>query len=115
MKSIDWLYQRKNCETCAKAQDFIARHQIAIKQAVDARKDRLDPPQAMKLAARMDEIYVTRGRKVLHFNMKQKAPDKRELAAVLIGPSGNLRAPAMVLDKTLVVGFDEDTYDKVFK
>ncbi|MFN8656278.1 MAG: ArsC family (seleno)protein [Candidatus Obscuribacterales bacterium] len=115
MKSIDWLYHRKNCETCAKAQDFFTRHKISAKEIVDARKQRLDPAQALKLAARMDEIYVTRGKKVLHFDMKRNAPDKQELSTVLIGPSGNLRAPAMVLDKTLVVGFDESTYDKVFK
>jgi len=34
---------------------------------------------------------------------------------VLIGPSGNLRAPAFRVGKKLIVGFDEETCRQVFK
>lgn len=112
-KSVEWLYHRKNCETCARAQDFFARNKIEASETVDARKERIGPNEALKLAQKMDNIYVTKGKKVLHFDMKNEKPDEGQLAAVIVGPSGNLRAPAMVLNKTLIVGFDETTYDRL--
>lgn len=115
MKSIDWLYHRKNCETCARAQDFFARNRIQAKQTVDARKERLGPAAALSMAQKMEDIYATRGKKVIHFNMRQDKPDEETIASVIIGPSGNLRAPALVLEKTLIIGFDEDTYRKLLK
>ena len=38
------------------------------------------------------------------------ALDARVELAVLLGPTGNLRAPAAVVGKTLVVGFNEEVY-----
>jgi hypothetical protein len=37
-------------------------------------------------------------------------PTDDEVAALVVGPSGNLRAPALRVGKTLLVGFDEGTY-----
>jgi len=51
---------------------------------------------------------VAKGKKVLHFKMKQAAME--EVLAVVLGPTGNLRAPTFRSGKTLVVGFDEATY-----
>jgi hypothetical protein len=31
----------------------------------------------------------------------------------MLGPTGNLRAPTLRVGRTLLVGFDEDTYRKV--
>ncbi len=33
---------------------------------------------------------------------------RKELLAALLGPTGNLRAPAMVCGDTLIVGFSDD-------
>ena len=35
-------------------------------------------------------------------------------STALHGPTGNLRAPALRKGRTLVIGFDEETYRKVF-
>jgi hypothetical protein len=35
------------------------------------------------------------------------------LATVLLGPTGNLRAPTLRIGRTLLVGFDEATYREV--
>lgn len=112
-KSVEWLYHRKNCQTCARAQDFFVRNKIEASETVDARKERIGPADALKLARKMDNIYVTKGKNVLHFDMKKEKPDEGQLSAAIIGPSGNLRAPAMVLDRTMIVGFDETTYERL--
>ncbi len=59
------------------------------------------------------EVYVAKGKKVVHFDLKKDKPSDDELARVLLGPTGNLRAPALRIGKTLVVGFNKDTYEEV--
>lgn len=58
-------------------------------------------------------MYVAKGRKVVRFDMRGAAPSDEELLAVMLGPTGNLRAPAWRTGRTLVVGYDEATYTKV--
>ena len=37
-------------------------------------------------------------------------PDDDELASLLLGPTGNMRAPALLRGKTLVIGFEPGAY-----
>lgn len=69
---------------------------------------------ALALANEVDAIFVAKGKKVLHFDLKKHKPKPDELAAVLLGPTGNLRAPTLRKGKTLLVGFDEEIYRKNF-
>ena len=114
MSNLDWSYHRKGCVTCGRTQDFLLKHKIGqAKIVLDARKDRLDVKEALKLAHSVDKIYATKGSKVLVFDMKKDKPDDNELASALIGPSGNLRAPTLRIGKTLLVGFDKEIYTQV--
>lgn len=60
-------------------------------------------------------MYVAKGKKLIHWNMKQDAPSDEELLAALIGPSGNLRAPTMRLGKTLLVGFHAEEFPALLR
>ena len=62
----------------------------------------------------MDEIYAAKGKSIIHLDLKRDKPDETTLKSVLLGPTGNLRAPTLRLGRTLVVGFDEATYRRVF-
>lgn len=68
----------------------------------------------MDLIRDVDEIYVSKGKQVVHVDLKQEKPDRAGLAALLLGPTGNLRAPTLRKGRTLIVGFDEATYIKLF-
>lgn len=46
-------------------------------------------------------------------DLKKEAPDDATLLALLLGPTGNLRAPTIRVGRTLMVGFDEVEYDKL--
>ena len=46
--------------------------------------------------------------------MKKDPPDDATLLAHLLGPSGHLRAPTLRKGKTLLVGFDAETYGRTF-
>ena len=56
---------------------------------------------------------VARGKKLLDFDMKKERPTDDELLKGAIGPSGNLRAPTLVVGKTVVVGYHEEAYEQV--
>lgn len=79
---------------------------------MDTRKTTLGRADALKLAREVTDLHVTKGKKVTHLKLKD-APDDEALAALLLGPTGNLRAPTLRKGKTLVVGFDEEVYRKV--
>jgi arsenate reductase-like glutaredoxin family protein len=59
-------------------------------------------------------VIVAQGKKVVIFNMKKEPPDDDVLAAHLLGPTGNLRAPSLRKGKTFLVGFNEEAYRQVF-
>jgi hypothetical protein len=46
--------------------------------------------------------------------MKKDPPERAELLKLVMGPSGNLRAPAIRAGKTLLVGFSDEAYTEVF-
>jgi arsenate reductase-like glutaredoxin family protein len=81
---------------------------------VNAKKTTLQRDDALALAQSVKEIYAAKGKKVIHFDLKKDQPTEEQLTKILLGPTGNLRAPALRKGKTLVIGFDEETYRKVF-
>jgi arsenate reductase-like glutaredoxin family protein len=92
------------------------RHKVKpAETVVDARKTRIGEAEALKLASEVEEIFATKGAKVMHVDLKKDKPDKSMLVGLLIGPSGNLRAPTFKVGKRLLVGFDEDAYAKVLR
>ena len=69
--------------------------------------------EALKLVAKADNLYVSKGKKVVHVDLKSDPPDQETLGKLLLGPTGNLRAPTIRKGKTILVGFHEATYKKV--
>ena len=47
--------------------------------------------------------------------MKSDPPGQAELLKHMLGPTGNLRAPTIRVGKTVLVGFDEETYRSALK
>ena len=56
---------------------------------------------------------MIKGAKVVHVDLGREKPSRAELLGLLLGPTGNLRAPTARKGRTLVVGFDPKTYAKV--
>ena len=63
----------------------------------------------------VDELYVAKGKRVVHVDLRSAKPPRAELLGLLLGPTGNLRAPTLRKGRTLVVGFDESTYGALFR
>ena len=56
----------------------------------------------------MNKVVVAKGKNVVTFDLKKDPPDDDTLAAHLLGPTGNLRAPSVRRGSTLYVGFNEE-------
>jgi arsenate reductase-like glutaredoxin family protein len=82
---------------------------------VDAKKTTLKEKEALALVQEVDEIYASKGKQLVHLDLKKTKPEKTALLGLLLGPTGNLRAPTLRKGRTLLVGFDEAAYARVLK
>jgi len=80
---------------------------------VDAKKQTIKGDQALGVLAGADHLYAAKGKRVVHVDLRKGKPDRTTLLALLLGPTGNLRAPTLRKGRTLLVGFDEATYTQV--
>ncbi len=81
---------------------------------MDAKKETISGKDALNALNGVNELYVAKGKKITHVNLKKERPDDDELLKLMLGPTGNLRAPTVRKGKTLMVGFHEDTYAELF-
>lgn len=80
-----------------------------MKETIDA-NTKLGADDALNLARGASTVIVSRGKKIIRFAMKKDAPADDELLGVMLGPTGNLRAPTIRRGVVLLVGFNEDVY-----
>jgi len=70
----------------------------------------LGAERALELAARADVLIAARGSRVVRVDLRKERPGRAELLALLLGPTGNLRAPVLLKGTTLLVGFNDEAY-----
>jgi arsenate reductase-like glutaredoxin family protein len=99
--------------SCTKSQEYLAEAGVDIAEHTDARKKPIDRDAALELLEEIDDVYVAKGKNVVRFDLKNDQPDKNQVIAAILGPTGNLRAPTLRIGRTLVVGFNEAMYEKV--
>ena len=83
-------------------------------EEIDARKERYGADDAIALLKGMSRLLVAKGKKVTRVDLKKERPDDKTLVALMLGPTGNLRAPTMKVGKTLLIGFNDELYQEVF-
>ena len=58
------------------------------------------------------KLIVAKGKKVNEFSVASSI--SKDAVAAMLGPTGNLRAPTVRVGKTILVGFNEETYTAAF-
>jgi hypothetical protein len=71
---------------------------------VDASRERLGADAAVALARSVQRIVASRGATVTTVRVTSTSPDDKSLRKLVVGPTGNLRAPAARAGRTLYVG-----------
>ena len=84
---------------------------IDAKEVVSASK-KLGRKDAAALIKGAETVIVAKGKKIQSFPGGKAS---KEIVDVLLGPTGNLRAPTLRVGKTLLVGFDESSYVNVLE
>jgi len=86
---------------------------VNIKVETNASK-KLGEDKARELIKDATKIIVMRGKKVTTFDLKKDQLDEAEMLAVMLGTTGNLRAPTVIKGKTVLVGFNAEIYGGIF-
>ena len=96
--------------SCVKAQGFLEQHEVSVADTTDANKTKKGRADAIALARTVSRLVVAKGKKIVDVDLKKSPQSDDEIAALLLGPTGNLRAPTIRKGKTLYVGFSEEAY-----
>ena len=56
----------------------------------------------------MTDLYVAKGKKVVHVDLSADRPADDELLGMLLGRSGKLRAPAIRTGTRFLVGYNDE-------
>lgn len=99
--------------SCRRAQEFLAQAKLDTHEEINAKKTKYQAQDALELAATVDHIYAAKGKKVTYLDIKKDKPAYEVLVKVMLGPTGNLRAPTLRVGKTLLIGFHAETYQRV--
>ncbi len=72
---------------------------------------KLSRDDAAELARKAKKVIVAKGKSLSEFP-GGKATD--EVVSAMLGPTGNLRAPTIRTGNTVIVGFNEEVFQKLF-
>jgi len=78
-------------------------------QTVSASK-KLSRKDAEEIAKSASRVIVAKGKQVAEFETAGKAA--RAAVDAMLGPTGNLRAPLARIGKTVLVGFNDETWTR---
>jgi len=97
-----------------RADEFLAGRRIAVRETVDARKQRYGVEDLRELLRGCRRVIAVKGKKRLEFDLAQGF-DAEALSDAVIGPTGGLRAPTIRVGSTALVGFGADDWREFFE
>jgi arsenate reductase-like glutaredoxin family protein len=65
--------------------------------------------EALALAAKARRLVAARGTRITELSLKP-GPPEADILALMLGPTGNLRAPTLVVGDTVYVGFPREGF-----
>ncbi len=95
--------------SCTRASKFLDAQNIEPRETIPASR-KLGRKEAAEMAKAAKRIVVAKGKKVTEFAGGSAA---KEVLEAMLGPTGNLRAPAIRSGKTVLIGFNEDVWADV--
>jgi arsenate reductase-like glutaredoxin family protein len=97
-----------------KAQGFLGKVAHEFVKTEDAAKVRKGPAEALELASKAKKLVAAKGKGVTRLDLGKKGANPEEITSLMMGPTGNMRAPTLLVGDTLLVGFNEEAYTEVF-
>ena len=75
---------------------------------------KLGRAEALAMARAAQRLIAAKGKQVTLLDLTRERPADTVLAKLLLGPTGNLRAPTLRVGQTLLVGYNEPVFTEVF-
>jgi arsenate reductase-like glutaredoxin family protein len=91
----------------------LASENIEISKSVNAGKDKISADEAWELIKTYKTVIVGKGKKFQRFEPMEE--NREQILKEAIGRSGNLRAPSIRVGDKLIVGFNDDMFEKFIK
>ncbi|MEL6186102.1 MAG: ArsC family (seleno)protein [Myxococcota bacterium] len=88
----------------------MAAKDTEVSEKISASK-KLGAEDAQGLLKGKKRLVVAKGKKVTEFKGKELSSD--EARAAMLGPTGNLRAPTLIVGDTVIVGFAEEALNEL--
>jgi len=95
--------------TCVRAREFLERKKVKVNEQVLASRDPQGRKQALVMARGARRLVAAKGTKVTEMDLRKNPPDA-EILSLMLGPTGNLRAPTMRVGDTIYVGFPKEGF-----
>lgn len=96
--------------SCTRSQEFLATRQLTVTEFVRADRQPIEAPEALALVRSARRLVVAKGKKTVTLELATR-PSDDDLRALVLGPTGRLRAPAIRIGDTLVIGFTPEGLD----
>ena len=66
------------------------------------------------MAREAHRLVAAKGKKVTTLDLQTTPPADEVLAGLMLGPTGNLRAPIMRVGRTILVGYNDQVFTDIF-
>jgi arsenate reductase-like glutaredoxin family protein len=66
------------------------------------------------MAREAHRLVAAKGKKVTTLDLQTTPPADEVLAGLMLGPTGNLRAPIMRVGQTILVGYNDQAFTDIF-
>ena len=86
---------------------------ITVRETVPSSR-KLGCPEALALVRQAQRLVAAKGKKITTIDLRIAPPADDVLAGLLLGPSGNLRAPTMRVGQTILVGYNDQAFTEIF-
>lgn len=81
---------------------------------MNASKERYGQAELARLFAGATKLSVAKGKKIQTFDLAKEPLNPQQLAQLVLGPTGNLRAPAIRIGDTWTIGFHPELFEQRF-
>jgi arsenate reductase-like glutaredoxin family protein len=88
-------------------------HDVEVLDTIPASR-KLGLLDAVALVGQADRLVVAKGKKLTELDLNLESPTDDVVTKLMLGPTGNLRAPTLRVGRTLVVGYNEQVMMETF-
>jgi arsenate reductase-like glutaredoxin family protein len=91
----------------------LEEHHISVQETVNASR-KLGRAEALELTRQAQRLLAAKGKKVTAVDLVKERPSDDVLAGLMLGATGNLRAPVMRVGQTILVGYNDQVFAEAF-